>query len=163
MKLALIVIDVQKAYHHGPSKKSMDSACEYINAAIDLFRKHNLPIIWVQDSDEEDGVVPGTVGYELIDSLTPLKGDYHVNKFYGNAFNKTDLASYLEEKGIDTPLLTGYCAEYCVLSTYRGALDVDLSPILLRGAIATGNDKHLDMVMEISDVMSFGVLQNILE
>lgn len=163
MNLALIVIDVQKAYYNGPSKISMDSASEYINAAIDLFRDKGLPVIWVQDADEEDGVLPGTEGYELIDALIPQEGDYHIHKKYGNAFNKTDLAALLEEKGIDSPLLTGYCAEYCVLSTYRGALDLDLSPILLRGSIASGNEKHLQMVMDISEVMSFRVLEKLLD
>jgi nicotinamidase-related amidase len=36
--------------------------------------------------------------------------------------------------------MAGYCAEYCVLSTYRGAIDLDLNPILLRDALASGSE-----------------------
>jgi len=44
MKIALMIIDLQKAYYVDDSKKSMDNACEYINAVIPLFRKKKLLI-----------------------------------------------------------------------------------------------------------------------
>ena len=44
LKPALTIIDMQKAYHAGPSAQSMDAACEYINAAAARFRKKGLPV-----------------------------------------------------------------------------------------------------------------------
>jgi nicotinamidase-related amidase len=51
--------------------------------------------------------------------LNILDSDVHIHKTYGNAFNKTSLEDELRKLGVDTVIITGFCAEYCVLSTYR--------------------------------------------
>ncbi len=163
MKLALMVIDLQKAFYHGEKIASMDLACDYINTVIPLFRKKKLPILWVQDIDEESGVTPETEGFEFIDSLEPENGEYRIHKHYGNSFNKTEALKILRENNVDTVIITGYCAENCVLSTYRGALDHDLTPALLKKGIASGNKDNLRFVEEISNVISYAVLKKILE
>ncbi len=163
MKFALMIIDLQKAFYNGESQESMDSACEYINAVLPLFRKKEFPIIWVQHMDKEDGVIPGTEGFEFIDCLKPEKGEHRIYKEYGSSFNKTKCIEILHENDVDTVLITGYCAEYCVLSTYRGAQDHDLTPVLLRNAIASGTEKNIRFVEDISDIISYGMLKKILE
>jgi nicotinamidase-related amidase len=60
---------------------------------------------------------------------------------------------------VDTVIITGYCAEFCVLSTYRGAQNIDLTPILLIGALASGEPKNIRFVESISQVISFGALR----
>jgi nicotinamidase-related amidase len=160
MKLALMIIDMQKAFYEGNSKSSMDAAVEYINAAIDIFRKNKMPIIWVQDKDD---VVPGDEGFDLIDSLKPLENDYRIIKEYGNAFNKTDALNILQKENIDTVLITGYSAEFCVLSTYRGALDLDVVPFILRGSIASGKNENIQFVESISDIISYNILHKWME
>ena len=122
MKPALLVIDVQKEFFkRSPiTAQSLDSAIEYINAAIALFRAKGLPVICVQDKDVESNVVPGTEGFDLPDRLKILPSDLHIVKTYGNAFNKTPLADALRAADVDTLIVTGFCAEYCVLSTYSG-------------------------------------------
>ena len=163
MKMALMVIDLQKAYYNNRTKVSMDSACEYINAIIPHFRKRNLPVIWVQHKDEEDGSIPGKPGFEFIEQLKPEKNDYRITKEYGNSFNKTNCLDIMKENGIDTVIISGFCAEYCILSTYRGAQDVDLKPVILRNAISSDNEEHLKMVEEISNVISYGILCEVIK
>lgn len=163
MKLALMIIDLQKAYYSGISQETMDSACEYINAILPLFRKKGLPIVWVQHIDEEDGVVPGREGFELIDCLKAEEGEYRIHKRYGNSFNKTECAEIFKENNIDTVIITGYCAEYCVLSTYRGALDQDLLPVILKNGIASWQKDSIKFVEDISNIISYEVLKKILE
>ena len=63
---------------------------------------------------------------------------------------------------MDTVIVTGFCAEYCVLSTYRGAQDLDLTPIILRGSLASGTPENVKFVESISDVVSYGALKKIL-
>jgi nicotinamidase-related amidase len=163
MKPALLVIDVQKAFFKSPTTaQSLDSAIEYINAAIALFRAKSLPVICVQDVDEEDGVIPGKEGFDLPESLNVLPSDLHIHKNYGNAFNKTPLAEHLRNLGVDTVIVTGFCAEYCVLSTYRGAKDLDLTPIVLRGSLASGVAENIRFVESIGDVISYGALKQVL-
>jgi len=162
MKPALLVIDLQKAYYGPSTKQSMDSAVEYINAVIPVFRKQGFPVVWIQHRDEEDGALPGLPGFDFLDSLKPEEGDLRITKEYGNSFNKTGLADRLSAMGADTVVITGYCAEFCVLSTYRGALDLDLAPVILKGGISSGNSARLDMVLDISEVISYGILTRVL-
>jgi nicotinamidase-related amidase len=165
MNPALLVIDIQKAFFEGDpvTAQSLNKAIEYVNAAIALFREKGLPVVSVQDVDEEDGTVPGTEGFDLPDHLDILDSDLHIHKTYGNAFNKTPLAIELRTLGVDTVIVTGYCAEYCVLSTCRGAKDLDLRPIILRGSLASGIPENIGFVESISDVISYGALRTCLE
>lgn len=165
MQPALFVIDVQQEfYKYGPvTAQSLNDAIEYINDAITLFREKQLPIVCVQHVDEGDQLVPGAAGFELPTELNILPTDDHIHKTYGNAFNQTGLTEMLRERGVDTVIITGFCAEYCVLSTYRGAQDVDLTPILLRGSLASTTPDNIKFVESISEVVSYGALKKMLE
>lgn len=163
MKIAFLIIDMQKAYYRGNAVESMNHASEYINEMIPRFRKAGCPVIWIQDEDRESGVVPGTEGYDLIDALQPGENDCRVNKTYSNSFNKTDLSAILKKEGVDTLVLSGYAAEYCVLSTYRGAQDLDYTPVLLKGGIASGRTDSVAFVSSVSEVISCRILTKFLE
>jgi nicotinamidase-related amidase len=165
MKPVLLVIDVQKEFFKlsPTTAQSLRDAIEYINAAIALFREKRLPIISIQHLDEEDQLVPGREGFDLPDELNVLPSDLHIHKTYGNSFNQTPLAGELRDLGVDTVIVTGFCAEYCVLSTYRGAKDLDLTPIILRGSLASGVPENIKFVESISDVISYGALKKMLE
>lgn len=163
MKLALMIIDMQREYYQGGALSQMDRASEYINAVIPLFEKKGLPIIWVQDIDEEGGVVPGTEGFDLIESLKPNKDSIIIHKRYGNSFNKTECDQILKDHGVDTVVLTGFCAEYCVSNTYRGAKDLDYFPVLLKNGIASVEEANKQFVENINETISYGMLKKILE
>ena len=164
MKPALLVIDVQKEFFKfsPTTAQSLNDAIEYINAAIVLFREKHLPVICIQQIDEEEKLTPGEEGFELPEGLDILPSDLRIHKTYGNAFNKTALAKELRGLGVDTVIITGFCAEYCVLSTYRGAQDLDLTPVILRGSLASGNPKNIKFVESISDIVSYGALKKVL-
>jgi nicotinamidase-related amidase len=163
MKPALLVIDLQNAFCRGESASQMAVAAEYINAALPLFREKKLPVVWIQHMDEEDGVVPGSPGFDFIPALKPLEGEFRIYKRYGNSFNKTDLHGILQAQGVDTVIVSGYCAEYCVVSTLVGALDLEYSPILYRGGIASGNAENRLAVERAYDVVTYGALKKFLE
>jgi nicotinamidase-related amidase len=164
MKPALLVIDVQKAFFEQDqaTAQSLERALEYINAAIAQFRAKQLPVIAVQHMDTEEQLVPGADGFALPDRLNILASDLHIVKTYGNAFNQTPLADELRNLGVDTVILTGYCAEYCVLSTSRGAEDRDLTPIILRGALASGSPENITFVENVNNIISYGALKKVL-
>ena len=162
MKLALMVIDMQKEFYVGQTKDQMDRATEHINYVIPMFEKKGLPIIWVQDKDEGEGVVPGKEGFEFIDSLKPKPDDIRIHKTYGNSFNKTDVDKILKEAGVDTVVMTGFCAEFCVLSTYRGAKDLDYFPVILKNGIASTEEANKGFVEKISETITCGVLVKLL-
>jgi nicotinamidase-related amidase len=164
MKAALLVIDVQKAFFDidPVTTQSLNDAIEYINAAIVLFRDQNLPVICIQHMDAEENLVPEQEGFDLPEALDILPTDLHIHKTYGNAFNQTPLEDELRKLGVDTVIVTGFCAEFCVLSTARGAKDLDLTAIILRGSLASGVPENIKFVENISDIVSYGVLKQIL-
>jgi nicotinamidase-related amidase len=163
MKPALMIIDMQKEYFNGFSKISMIDASEYINEVLGYFRAKNLPIIWVQDIDKESGIIPDTVGFELIDILKKSEDEISIFKEYGNSFNKTECENILKNKNVDVIFITGYCAEHCVLSTYRGAQDCDFTPVIVKNGIASGDKDNLGFVEKITDTISYNILRKILE
>jgi len=164
MKPALLVIDVQNEFFNinQACSDSLKAAIQYINAAIGLFRKKNLPIIIIQHKSEEENLVPGKPGFDVPESVKIEPEDTRIIKTYGNSFTKTGLAEKLKEWGVDTVILTGFCAEFCVLSTYKGAQDYDFTPIILRGSLASDNAEHIRFVEEISETITFGALKALL-
>ena len=162
MKFALLILDMQKGYYKDFSKNSMDNACEYINKAINIFRKRNLPIIWIQDNGK-GGIIGGTKDHEIIDILTQNENEKIINKRYKNSFNKTDLSEYINKNNIDTLIITGYSAAYCVLSTYRAAEDYDLKPIILKNALAEYSNGEIKFVEKISEIITIKELNELIE
>jgi nicotinamidase-related amidase len=164
LKPALFIIDVQNRFFktNQACADSLNSAIEYINVAIGLFRKKNLPIFVIHHRSEEENLVPGTPDFEMSERLKLEAQDSRIVKTYGNSFARTELGEKLKELGVDTIIVTGFCAEYCVLSTYRGAEDLDFKPIILRGAIASDNAEHIRFVEEITETISYGALKTLL-
>ena len=153
MKPALLIIDVQKAFFGPNTTPSLDAAIQQINTAVALFRKKQLPIFCIQQVEPTEQLVPGEPGFDVPDYLAVLPSDEHIHKRYENSFNQTYLLEKLRGLEVDTVIVTGFCAEYCVLSTYRGAKDLDLTPYILRGAIASGTPDNISFVERISSVM----------
>ncbi len=164
MKPALLVIDLQKEFFNlnQACSDSLKSAIECINEAIPLFRKKGFPIIAIQHKDEKEGLIAGKAGFELHESIKLDTQDLRIIKTYGNAFTKTSLAEKLGEFGVDTVIITGFCAEECVLATYIGAQDNDFTPIVLRGSLASDNPDRIKFVEDISNLISIGALRELL-
>ncbi|MFB0523807.1 MAG: isochorismatase family protein [Candidatus Bathyarchaeia archaeon] len=164
MKPALLVIDVQNEFFNinQACSDSLKSAVDYINEAIGLFREKNLPVVVIQHKSAERELVPGKSGFDVHKSVKLKPEDMRIVKTYGNSFTKTGLAEKLRELGVDTLIVTGFCAEYCVLSTYRGAQDFDFTPIILKGSLASDNTEHIRFVEEITETVSYGALKALL-
>ncbi|MBN1218369.1 MAG: cysteine hydrolase [Anaerolineae bacterium] len=162
MQPALLVIDVQKEFFKSNpvTAQSLNEAIEYINVAIALFREKNLPVICVQHVDEAENLKPGAADFDVPEALNVLPSDLHIHKTYSNSFNKTSLEKELQKRGVDTVIITGFCAEYCVLSTYRGAEDLDLTPLMLRGALVSGTLANITFVESKLQTNGEGMPQN---
>ncbi len=162
MKPALLIIDVQKAFFGPNTAPSLNAAIQQINTAVALFREQQLPVICIQQMEPAEQLMPGETSFDVPDDLDVLPSDQHIHKRYENSFNKTPLMEKLRELDVDTVIVTGFSAEYCVLGTYRGAKDLDLKPFILRGAIASGTPENVGFVESISHVMPLEELRNAL-
>ena len=161
---ALLVIDVQKQFFSidEETTQSLKQAVEYANEAIKIFREKKLPVISIQHINKDDDLIPGNPKFDLPDDLKINPDDIHIHKTYGNAFIKTALLEELKKMNVDTVVLCGFCAEFCVLATYHGAKDVDLFPIILKGGLASVTRKNIAFVEDICNTISLDVLNKIL-
>ena len=153
-KPALVVIDVQKAFITMVGEREKAIAVYMINEYINMFRKLDLPIIFVLHSSEEYGITPGTPEYEFIDEIPIQEGDIRVIKTYTNAFTKTELDKVLKEKGVNTLFLCGLSSVGCVLATWFGAKDYDYKAFLLKYALMSHDANYTDQIEII-----FGALE----
>ena len=92
----------------------------------------------------------GEYGHDFIDELQPWPGELVVDKPGYSAFEHTDLQAWLEERGIETLILTGVTTEVCVSSTLRTAVDRGYRCITVRDACASSYaDLHAAMLATI--------------
>jgi nicotinamidase-related amidase len=164
MKPALLIVDIQKAFFKADqhTAQSLGQSVVYINSAIGMFREYGHPVIFIQQLTPEEGLAPGHPGFEIPEKINALPADIRIIKRQGNSFHQTDLAEKLGKLGIDTVFIAGYCAERCVLSTYRGAQDEGYAAILIRGALASPSHENIRFVECISDVVSVSNLKYLL-
>jgi nicotinamidase-related amidase len=135
----------------------------YINAVLALFRAKDLPVIVIEDINENEGRTPGSPRFETSTNINLISDDPRIHKTYGNAFIKTNLHQLLQDLEVDTLFLTGFAATQCVLSTYRGAEDLDYTPLLIRGSLADEKQEQIHFVENIHNLLSYGALVKMIE
>jgi ureidoacrylate peracid hydrolase len=86
-------------------------------------------------------IIEGTWGWEIIDDLKPVAGDYVVQKPRYSGFASTNLESLLHGLDIQHLIFTGVATNVCVESTAREAYFREFWPILVEDAMDhTGPD-----------------------
>ena len=86
-------------------------------------------------------IIEGTWGWEIIDDLKPVTGDYVVQKPRYSGFASTNLKSLLHGLDVQHLIFTGVATNVCVESTAREAYFREFWPILVEDAMDhTGPD-----------------------
>jgi nicotinamidase-related amidase len=114
---ALLVIDVQKGVVEGAPNR--DGVITNINKLVDKARAENVPVVWVQHSDEE--LQPGSDAWQYVPELARKESEPLVHKTYGDSFEATDLEELLAERGVGRLVVTGAQTDACIRSTLHGA------------------------------------------
>jgi len=165
-KLALLIVDVQKKFILNARDSTLESARTHmpvIQRAIDLFRKAGRPVIWILYEGETtlEGITDET--RPLLDGFEISDGDRVVIKRHMNSFNDTDLADIAHSEGCDAVLISGMFAQYCVMSTYWGAFDHELSPYMLKGGLISTEERFCDIAEELCKTYTLEELERNLE
>ncbi len=155
LKPALIIIDVQNEYMQYMSQEDQETALLNMNWAIWLFRKYELPIIRVYHTDDQFGPLPGSPGFEFVDTLQILESDHRIIKKYPSAFVKTDLDKILKENGVNTIFICGLSSVGCALATYFDAYSYDYKGFLIKDALLSHNSEYTNSIEEIFNALSF--------
>lgn len=166
MKPALLVQDIQNVWLYEENsnkdlKRSVEKRIDVINGAIAWFRGKNLPVIVGCTENEEEGVLHGTKGFEVPDSIDVEETDFIATKRHANAFANPDLGARLRNERCDTVVIVGLSASGCVLATYFSAFDFDVRPYLLKGGVASANEEHVRFAEEICDTLSLDELNDV--
>jgi len=115
---ALLVIDVQNGVVAGAHNR--DGVIANINTLIDRARDEDVPVVWVQHSD--DNLPRDSEGWRYVPELVRRGSEPLVHKNYGDSFEGTDLEDVLAERGVGRLVVTGAQTDACIRSTLHGAI-----------------------------------------
>jgi nicotinamidase-related amidase len=114
---ALLVIDVQNGVVDGAHER--DAVVSRIGSLVDRARDADVPVIWVQHTDEELPV--DSEAWQYVPELTKAVGEPLVHKHYGDSFEDTELEQLLAERGVGHLVVTGAQSDQCIRCTLHGA------------------------------------------
>jgi len=115
---ALLVIDVQKGVVEGAPRR--DEVIANINALLDQARTDDVPVVWVQHSDD-GGLAKGSDNWQYVEELTRQESEPLVHKVYGDSFEGTELEQILADAAVGRLVVTGAQSDACIRSTIHGA------------------------------------------
>jgi nicotinamidase-related amidase len=114
---ALIVIDVQNGVVDGNHRR--DEVVANVAGLVDRARSENVPVVWVQHSDE--GLPEGSDAWQYVPELQRDDDEPLIHKNYGDSFEATDLESVLADLGVGRLIVAGAQTDACIRSTLHGA------------------------------------------
>lgn len=113
---ALLVIDVQNDVVSGAWQR--DEVVANINTLLAKARSKDVPVIWVQHSDED--LVRDSDGWQYVPELVREDDEPLVHKLYGDSFEATELESLLAERSVGRLIVSGAQSDACIRSTIHG-------------------------------------------
>jgi nicotinamidase-related amidase len=114
---ALLVIDVQNGVVDGAHER--DAVVSRIGSLVDRARHADVPVIWVQHTDEDMPV--GSEPWQYVPELKQRDGEPLVHKHYGDSFEDTELEQLLAEREVGHLVVTGAQSDQCIRCTLHGA------------------------------------------
>lgn len=163
-KPAFLIIDMVKdnldPEHPLPITPFAARIIPTINGLIELFRKHNWPVVFSTDAFHEDDFIftgrmkphslAGTKGAEIADGLDYKEGtDIWLPKPRFSAFFQTGLEKTLHEQGVTLCAVAGIATNFCVLATVMDALCHDFKAVLLEDCSAAFTEDIHEAVLNI--------------
>ena len=133
-KGVLLVVDVQV----GVVKESWDAPriVENVAHAVARARSQDVPVIWVQHSDEE--LAYGSPEWQWAHELAPADGETLIHKRFNSSFEQTSLEAELARLGATHIVLAGAATNWCIRATAYGGLERGYDLTLIEDAHTTG-------------------------
>jgi len=133
---ALVVIDVQQGVVADAYRR--DEVVANIGALLEKARSADVPVVWVQHSDEE--LEQGSDAWQYVPELVRSDAEPLVHKTHGDSFEGTDLEQVLAAARIGHLVVTGAESDACIRSTIHGAFTRGYD-VTLVGDAHTAGDK----------------------
>ncbi|MBI5878188.1 MAG: cysteine hydrolase [Chloroflexi bacterium] len=139
---ALLIIDVQKGlFDLDPPLHDGEGVLATIKSLIDKAHATNTPVIYVQHNGGAKSVLrPDRPGFPIHPAIAPATGDPIFRKNHPDAFQGTELQSYLESHGLKHLVVVGIQSDYCVDTTTRRAYSLGFDVTLVQDGHSTWGD-----------------------
>ena len=118
-----------------PTPTSRDEVIANITTLIDKARAEQVPVIWVQHSD--DDLPEDSDGWQYVPELQRQESEPLVHKKYGDSFEDTTLESELAQRGVGRLVVTGAQTDACIRATIHGAFTRGYDTLLVSDAHTT--------------------------
>ncbi len=142
MNTALILVDVQNDYFKGGRNELVNPEQSVAQAerALTLFREKDLPIIYIQHINLQEGAtffLPNSDGIKIHEQIYPLAKEKIITKHFTDSFFKTELHEYLKALDIKRLVICGMMSHMCIDTTVRMAKQLGYEVLLLADACTT--------------------------
>ncbi len=149
-KVVLLVVDVQVGVMQ--NVWNAQGTIRHIKHGIEKARKQNVPVIWVQHSDDE--LVFGTPEWQIVPELIPEEDDIKIHKQYNSSFEETELEEILEKLKAAHIVLCGAATNWCIRATAYGALEREYNLTLLKDGHTTETiELEKDVIIAAADII----------
>jgi nicotinamidase-related amidase len=130
---ALVVIDVQRDVVANAHDR--DAVVANIASLVERARGEQVPVVWVQHSDDQ--LVADTEGWQYVPELSLADGEPVVHKHYGDSFEDTTLETELARRGVGRLVVAGAQTDACIRATLHGAFTRGYDAVLVSDAHTT--------------------------
>ena len=164
-KKLLVVIDPQNDFtnldgHYAHKHLEINQIIETkykINSLVNLFNHDQVVIVSSNYKPDqfEKGLsicIPTTFGHKIDSDFQFDSAMRYIAKTQYSCFSSNDFKQYLKLKQIDTLILSGFLAEYCVRETALDALELGYNVYLIEDCIATGDDVQIRKQQTINEL-----------
>lgn len=148
MKLALILIDIQKGFteqsYWGPRNNNKFE--QNTSNLLSDFRRKNYPTIHVQhlSMESESPLRPELIGSDFMEFAVPFGSEMVFQKSVNSAFIGTNLEDYLRGENITDLVFAGLTTDHCVSTSVRMAANLGFKVVVAHDATATFDRYGLD-------------------
>ncbi len=169
-RTAAVVVDMQNDFCHPDGalySPASEEAISRVNDVVEMARDAGAEVVYTRDvhppEQFEDAhyydefkrwgehVVEGSWGAEVHEDVDVREGDKEVVKHTYDAFQGTELGSWLDSHRIDDLVFCGTLANVCVLHTAGSAGLRDYRPVLVEDAVGYIEEGHREYALEHAD------------
>ena len=146
---ALLVIDVQVGVVHDAWHR--DEVVANIAQVVTHARATNMPVIWVQHSD--DWMAVGSDNWAIVPELSPIENETTIHKNYCSSFEVTNLEEVLTDFNVGHLVICGAQTNNCVRHTIHAALERGYDITLVEDAHTTSDGDWDNGTLRAADII----------
>jgi nicotinamidase-related amidase len=157
---ALVIIDVQMGlFEKTTPVYNADSLIDNLCMLIDRAHTANIPVFFLEHSNEKIKMGEGSAAWRLHPRLQPVETDRKLPKHHSSAFEETTLEEELKTRGIQRLVVTGLVTHGCVQATCQDAHRRGFQVILVKDGHSSYSKQAKELIEEWNEKLSQGIVE----